>query len=830
MDAPSTTQPMIEIDKNARKNGLYISSLVMLVAVILGLYGVLTQFQDGTNNLLGLPWVGALLILGAIGFYLCWQNRLQTAVNFLIISLILMVSSVALLFDGAATALSGMFTAAQITILFLIAPSRQNIRTIVFVIVANTLVLLVDQFGPGNRAEIASNQIQLFNWLSIGALLFLFIIGLRNFLFYSIRYKIFIAILAGSILSVIVISLSVNFTTRRSLIESSSRDLKQIAEREAFSFGELINQEVEIVKSMTLNQIVQNGALFQSAQYNGTPEQIEAQLLAADATYIAADPEDSVVQRVLGTQTSTLLRQFQTEFPDHVVMVATDKYGGLVGSTEKVSAYYQRDNAWWQAAYNDGAGGLYIGDPAFDEDAQQYGINIAFPIFAPAEDLTEAPEVVGVLRTVYSLDRLDQLLQGAFDTSSTSDRIEFHLGREIELIVSADGSVEVEEMTSEEVAEFEQFLREGQEAEFVLFEEDGEETLSTFAAIRTHDPESPINGLGWFVHVLRPQREILAVVEQQNRNTILLSVAAVIASAIAALALGQVITRPIVELTNAARRIEAGDRLVRAEVQSNDELSEMASAINRMMEELRVSVEMREQRVAERTQALVVATEVGRELTSILDLDLLLQSVVNKVNHAFDYYHVQIYLWNDERSRLIMQRGTGKIGQALLDKRHAIEAGKGVVGRAAESKTPIFVPEVRGSARPDYWLSNPLLPDTVSEAAVPLLVGDSVIGVLDVQEDVPGKMTAEDVDILQIVAGQISVAIQNAKLYTLSRRRAENEAMLLEISRKIQSTTTVESAMKTAVVELGKFMGSKASISLGESRTPANGDEPSQTS
>ena len=234
-------------------------------------------------------------------------------------------------------------------------------------------------------------------------------------------------------------------------------------------------------------------------------------------------------------------------------------------------------------------------------------------------------------------------------------------------------------------------------------------------------------------------------------------------------------SRSIEELRRGVARISGGDLAYRLSIRTGDEIEELGDEFNKMAEELAGLIGTLEERVAERTRdlerravQLAAAAEVAREAAAIRDVGELLDRVVHLISDRFGFYHAGVFLVDDLKEYAVLRAASSEGGQRMLARGHRLKVGEvGIVGWVAGTGQPRIALDVGEDA---VFFDNPDLPLTRSEMALPLKVRGEVIGVLDVQSEEAAAFSEEDVAVLQTMADQIALAIENARLLEESQR------------------------------------------------------------
>jgi len=749
----------------------------------------------------------AALFVAIFGILMIRRKRVVLGISLSLLGLAISYIFLITQFDGIGTLAAIIFTVVVISAVKETFPLTYVSRLAIMAIVLGLLLLMLDLFWPGARRQAVPRDLSLFVLLAIAAGLVVVVYSLRRYPHFSLREKLVAAFVAVALLPLITIVTLSNNSTQDILISNANERLQAAGRQTAVAVDDYLDNYLRTIRT--------EASLLEDIGYLDIPEEEregsdkEASTLAQLGTYRDKDPLNISSYALLDVDGRTLL-----EYPTNSPEMEETERNYLTVPLETGQAYVSG------VEFSPETGGAFI------------------YFSAPVTGGTD--QIKGIIRARVKASILQQLiarstgLVGGQSFAVLFDENYLHLahGTAPETLFKLVAPLSQERMAelqdqmrlpnlpfnelSTNLPELAEKLGNAQDQPFFTAEDVATGDKINQVAV-TQTSRQP-----WLVAFFQPQEVFLAPIKSQTQTAIILSVVVTAAVVLVAAVLASFLTGPISRLQGVAEKVAQGDLSVRAKVESDDEIGSLANTFNLTTGRLQETLMTLEQRVADRTRALTISSEVGRRLSTILDEQQLVAEVVEQVQKAFGYYHAHIYLLNEEADRLIMVGGTGRPGQLMLEQAHYVEKEKGLVGRAARENKVVFVPDVR---KDPEWLPNPLLPDTMSEVAVPIAVGDQVLGVLDAQDDETNGLQQQDADLLFSIANQVAIALQNAKSYAEIQRQAERRALINEINRKIQNTFDAEKAMQIAVREVGRAVGGRSTrVWLNDPTGGANGN------
>jgi GAF domain-containing protein/HAMP domain-containing protein len=264
--------------------------------------------------------------------------------------------------------------------------------------------------------------------------------------------------------------------------------------------------------------------------------------------------------------------------------------------------------------------------------------------------------------------------------------------------------------------------------------------------------------------VLAQRREYLSVV-------LFPIIVGVVALATVLTLLARHLIAPLTNIQRAMQALSLGsfDTPVAA-IERNDEIGSVARTFVDMREQTRHLIEDLERRVEQRTRDMETTHEISRTAVSQRNLQLLIDDAVDLIVERFqNIYHAQIFLIDQDRQYAVLRASTGTIGRELISRGHRLAIGSlSLIGQVTAQGEMITA---RDTAVSEVHRRNEFLPETRAELAIPLKIGDRVIGALDVQSRESATFDPTQVKVLQVMADQLVIAIENTRLYQESIQR-----------------------------------------------------------
>jgi nitrate/nitrite-specific signal transduction histidine kinase len=566
--------------------------------------------------------------------------------------------------------------------------------------------------------------------------------------------------------------------------------------------GIFLTQQAQIVLEQDAAQTLKttNQAVVEAGEIWLTYNTRALRTLVASPDIISMDP----------SRQTPSLRALVSTYPDIYLASTTDQNGMNVARSDNSPMIDYSDRSWFQQAIS----GQPVSYQTMVGGAGQPALVVSMPI-RQADN-----QILGVSMAASDLRLVSRILGQASRTSgatvyliNSEDRILAIAGKPIGILM--------EDISSYPPVKA---LRSGVTGNYA------------FQDINDVGWRSNLNLLtnGWGVIVQQTEESLFAPVRSFQRIALLvLVVGAALLFWLTWLTIRQVM-QPIRGLTETAAAITDGDLTLTAPVYGDDELGQLAQSFNTMTAQLRDLIGSLENRVNERTRdlqrravQLQVTAQVAREAAVIRNPDRLLQDAARLISEQFNFYHTGIFLLDrpveaavsgpesvmfpaasqgslERPVYAVLRAASSEGGQRMLARGHRLRVGQqGIVGYVAGTGEPRIALDTDKDAT---FFNNPDLPMTRSEMALPLKIGNRVIGVLDVQSRQANAFKQEDLETLQILADQLAVAIENARLLTESQQalRELEDLYGMQIRQGWQRTT---SAMQAGGRPLGYVLG-----------------------
>jgi GAF domain-containing protein len=203
-----------------------------------------------------------------------------------------------------------------------------------------------------------------------------------------------------------------------------------------------------------------------------------------------------------------------------------------------------------------------------------------------------------------------------------------------------------------------------------------------------------------------------------------------------------------------------------AQVQANTELTELKTSLERRVEDRTSEIEKASKKLSQRATQLQTITELSESIAQLQDLNKLLPATTRLISERFGFYHIGIFLMDQDRQYAVLQAANSEGGERMLKRNHRLRLGIGVVGYCAKMGQPRIALDVGADA---VFFNNPDLPETRSETALPLKSRNKTVGVLDIQSKEANAFSTEDLEVLTALANQVSIALENTRLLTETR-------------------------------------------------------------
>jgi GAF domain-containing protein/HAMP domain-containing protein len=837
------------------RNAFYIISALIVAAI--PTIGIFLYYGITTNSWQIQAIALIIFIVSVIAFLstsLIRTGRYVQAMTIVIMNISISLIAIPFLIDGLGVVTSLSAFIFIVAIASLAMPARYLFRGVTAGIVVGLVVFFLDNSLQYNRFNVPQLR-SLTPYISLGLLLFFIVISVAQFNRYSLRVKVSLGILVTGGLIIAVLTLFgasqaqqlTNLLTQQYENESRARineEITSVAVSEADTandfFDEILN-DLATLANVRADLEKQKALLGQGTYWDANTRVF--QLPGGQFANAVTDVSSVFIPSTVRIDEALLADLNTTAYLDFYAPV-------FLSTHPEVAAVYYLNKAGATTYYPNTNLAATV-SPDFDPRKEAF-YTIAEPQNNPSAepkwtDVYMDPAGQGLVVTlsvpIYKNDTFQGVMSADIKLAKISERIAnikpgssgfaFLVDSTGRIITMPNQGYQLYEIQPETITNDDtprqSILVKGpfdvQEATTKIIngetglatvQQNNERAFIAFAPIGTPNyrlaivvPESEFTG-----EIANAKAETASRLEQIVNNSVLILVLLFIGALLISVWIGQLITTPLVRLTQTVDTISKGDLSARAHVETNDETGLLASAFNNMAEKLNDTLSGLEQNVMERTSELELANKSNehraRQFESIARIAQIIGStettgellprVAEVIGQQFGFYHVAIFLLDLRKEYAVLTATNSDGGRKMLARNYRVPINESsVIGLAGKSAQPKLALDT-DSASTDS--SNPDLSLTRSEIALPLIVGNDVIGVLDVQSVEKNAFSIEDINVMSTLSRQVSIAIQNARAYQQTRealQRAETASM--ELSRQSWKQFTAQKQIETVLFD-----------------------------
>lgn len=607
------------------------------------------------------------------------------------------------------------------------------------------------------------------------------------------KWSVFWKLMGAISLIIFVISFAVGITTltvlKINITRSEGRKLSVLALAQSRNIGDELLNEITQLGELANNPLLITTVDLQNRQYRlDTPETIEDQLTQQELAWQASPASTlttNYLERYLPIYNALL--DYQTSARENELIYLVDNHGAIVTGTTPPAHYRANELPWWRDIFIKGQNDIYLSPLYYDSVGQKYYIEIAIPI------LDAFYQPLGVLYSQYNIQTLlERITSIQFGETGKAALI-----NSLGLRLSPTPDVAPKETGLDWIS----LQNLDQSWSVVAYE--GQDHLLAWTDMGTLYPKTQLQNLHWRIIYTQSIAETLTPIRLINLTSNLVLAGAIIAAIFIAGILTRIITYPLKKLNSNAAQISQGNLTIQAEELTEDEFGTLAVSFNTMARQLQNFISNLENQVQDRTHALQqranqirAAVTIGNTVASIRDIDELLPKVTQLISEGFSFYHVGIFILSEDQEYAVLRAANSVGGQRMLARQHQLKVGEvGIVGYVAKHKLPRIALDVGEDA---VFFNNQDLPETRSEMSLPIVTGGRLIGVLDVQSTQAQAFTQEDISILQLLADQLAVVIENANLFRLNEKALAESQTALETARRAYRDLSREGWQKLA--------------------------------